>query len=246
MRLRVLGCSGGWPGPGLPCSGYLLEAAGQRIWVDAGSGTLVELLKHTRLTELDAIWISHLHPDHCADLPMAWHALTYGGTVVEPLPVLGPPGWASSIAGLLDEPAEMSTAFSVVELTDGAVHEFGNLTLQAVSMRHSMPTFGLRARAAGRILSYTADSAPCDAVIDLARDADLFLCEAFLSTLEPPRFTSVMRPDDAGRAATLGGARLLVLTHLHPDAEPGYAKAMAGTEFTGPIEVAEPGRVFGV
>ncbi len=244
MKLRVLGCSGGWPGPGLPCSGYLLETAGKRIWVDAGSGTLVELLKHTTLAELDAIWISHLHPDHCADLPMAWHTLAYSATLVGPVPVLGPPGWASSIAGLLDEPAKLDTAFSVVELTDGSVHEFGNLTLQAVSMRHSMPTFGLRASSDGRVLSYTADSAPCDAVIELARDTDLFLCEAFLSTPEEPRFHSVMRPEDAGRAATLGGTRLLVLTHLHPDADPDYARARAGAEFTGRIEVAEPGRVF--
>lgn len=244
MRLRVLGSAGGWPGPGLPCSGYLLEAGGQRIWVDAGSGTLVELLRHTSLAELDAIWVSHLHPDHCADLPMAWHTLAYGRSRGAPLPVLGPAGWASSIAGLLDEPDELGTVFSVVELADGAVYEFGSVALQAVSTRHSMVTFGLRASFDGRVLSYTADSAPCEAVVEIARDADLFLCEAFLSTPDPPGFTSVMRPEDAGRAASAGGARLLVLTHLHPDADPAFAKARAGTEFSGPIEVAEQGRVF--
>jgi ribonuclease BN (tRNA processing enzyme) len=246
MRLRVLGSSGGWPGPGLPCSGYLLEAAGRRVWVDAGSGTLVELLRHTALAELDAIWVSHLHPDHCADLPMAWHTLAYGGTSAEPVPVLGPPGLAAGLAGLLDEPDTLDRAFAVVELADRASHEFGDLVLQAFSMRHGMPTFGLRATAGGRVLAYSADSAPCPALVELARDADLFLCESFLSTPDPPPFTSVMRPADAGRAATLARARFLVLTHLHPDAEPGYARAGAAGEFAGPLDVAGPGRVFEV
>jgi ribonuclease BN (tRNA processing enzyme) len=244
VQLRILGSAGGWPGPGRPCSGYLLEAADRRIWVDAGSGTLVELLRHTTLAELDAIWISHLHPDHCADLPMAWHTLAYGPRRNAPLPLLGPSTVASAITGMLDEDAALEDVFDIVELAHGATHTFGELTLRAVAMRHSMPTYGLRATCAGRILSYTADSAPCDAVDELARDADLFLCEAFLSLSDPLPFRSVMRPEDAGRAATTGGARLLVLTHLHPDADPASAVARATSEYLGAVEVAEPGRVF--
>lgn len=247
MRLRVLGCSGGWPGPGRPCSGYLLAAGDQRVWIDAGSGTLVELLRHIELTELDAIWISHLHPDHCADLPMAWHMLAYGGGSADrPLPVLGPSGVAGALAGLVDEPGRIAERFAITELSDGATVTFGDLTLRAVAMRHGLPTFGLRASRTGAVLSYTADSAPDPAVTELARDADLFLCEAFLSTSEPLPFRSVMRPEDAGRAAAEGGAGLLVLTHLHPDADPAHAVARARTEFTGPIEVARPGRQFTV
>jgi ribonuclease BN (tRNA processing enzyme) len=244
VQLRILGSAGGWPGPGRPCSGYLLEAAGRRVWVDAGSGTLVELLRHSTLTELDAIWISHLHPDHCADLPMAWHTLAYGPRRDRPLPLLAPSTVASTITGMLDEGAGLSMVFDVVELADGMTIPLGDLTLQAIAMRHSMETYGLRAGCDGRIVSYTADSAPCDAVNDLARDADLFLCEAFLSLSDPLPFRSVMRPEDAGRAAAAGSARLLVLTHLHPQADPAAAVARAATQFPGPIEVAEPGRVF--
>ncbi|HEU5472401.1 MAG TPA: MBL fold metallo-hydrolase [Actinophytocola sp.] len=244
MRLRVLGSTGGWPGPGRACSGYLLEAAGRKVLVDAGSGVLVELLRLATPAELDAVWISHLHPDHCADLPMLWHTLAYGTPRDRPLPVLGPTGWSAALAPMLDEPERLGRIFTVVELTDGARHDFGPLTLRAVAMRHSLPTYGLRASCAGAILGYTADSAPCPAVTRLAEDADLFLCEAFLSTPGPPRFTSVSRPEDAGRAATLGGARRLVLTHLHPDADPGAAITRARTEFAGPVEVAEPGRDF--
>jgi ribonuclease BN (tRNA processing enzyme) len=245
MQLRILGSSGGWPAAGNPCSGYLISVAGTQVWVDAGSGTLVSLLAHGSLSDVDALWISHLHPDHCADLPMVWHTLAYGEVGrTAPLPVLGPPGWPDAIAGLLDEPSELERHFSVVELADGASFTYGSLTLQAIAMRHSLPTFGLRASAGGKVLSYTADSAPCPAVVEVARDAELFLCEAFLSTEDPPGFTSVMRPEDAGRAATEGKARRLVLTHLHPDADPRYAVARAKSEFSGDIAVASPGTVF--
>jgi ribonuclease BN (tRNA processing enzyme) len=244
VRLRVLGSTGGWPAPGRPCSGYLLQAAGARVWVDAGSGTLVELLRHARLPDLDAIWISHMHPDHCADLPMAWHTLAYGTPRGRPLPVFGPSTMAGALSGMLDEPDALPSVFDVITLTDRATHTVGGLTLTAVEMRHGMETYGLRAESDAGILGYTADSAPCAAVTELARDADLFLCEAFLSISDPLPFRSVMRPEDAGRAATEGGARRLVLTHLHPDADPATAVSRARSQYAGPIDVAEPGRVF--
>jgi ribonuclease BN (tRNA processing enzyme) len=247
VKLRVLGSSGGWPAPARPCSGYLLEAAGQLILLDAGSGILVELLDHAELTALDAIWVSHLHPDHCADLPMIWHTLAYGGRRrAAPLPVFGPPGWPGALAGLLDEPDQLDAVFAVRELFGGATFPLGGLTLRAAAMRHGMDTYGVRVSSGRQTVSYTSDSAPCPAVVELARDADLFLAEAFLSTSDPPEFTSVSRPEDAARAATEGGAHRLVLTHLHPDADPVAAMDRARTEYSGPIQVAEPGRVFSI
>jgi ribonuclease BN (tRNA processing enzyme) len=245
MRLRVLGCRGGWPGPDQPCSGYLLEAGDQRILIDVGAGVLPELLRHVTLPELDAIWVSHLHPDHCGDLPIAWHMLAFGTPREHPLPVFGPPGWPAALDAMLSGAKEIADVVEIVELTDGARHEFGDLELRAVAVRHSMPTFGLRASHAGTTLGYPSDSGPCPGVDALARGADLFLCETFLS-LPELRSDQLSTPEDAGKAAAAGGARRLVLTHLHPDADPVRAVARAATEFAGPIEVAEPGRIFEV
>ena len=94
MIVRVLGSSGGWPGPGRPCSGYLLTEGPTRVLLDAGAGTLAELLCHRTVAELDAIWISHLHPDHCSDLGLVRNLLAYGpAPAAGPLVVFGPPGW---------------------------------------------------------------------------------------------------------------------------------------------------------
>ena len=74
LQFTVLGCATPYPAVGNPCSGYLVASGATRIWMDAGSGTLGPLQEHARLDELDAIWISHLHADHCADLLTAYSA----------------------------------------------------------------------------------------------------------------------------------------------------------------------------
>jgi ribonuclease BN (tRNA processing enzyme) len=151
LRLRVLGCAGGYPGPGSACSGYLLEAAGRRVWVDAGGGTLAELQRHCSLDDLDAVWISHLHPDHCTDLPLAFHVLSVGGVQGgRRLPVLGPSGWSRHMDAFVAKPGAMAGVFDVVELSDGERVAFGDLAMEAVATVHGIETYGFRATAAGR------------------------------------------------------------------------------------------------
>lgn len=73
------------------------------------------------MADLDAIWISHLHPDHCTDLPlMVWLLLLGGAGRAAPLPVLGPAGWAAKVAAFVDEPlAEIARVVEIIELADG-------------------------------------------------------------------------------------------------------------------------------
>src|SRR5581483_215884 len=66
--LTVLGCSGSYPGPAQACSGYLLRCQGTVIWLDAGSGTLANLQRHVGLAEVDAVVLTHEHPDHWSDI----------------------------------------------------------------------------------------------------------------------------------------------------------------------------------
>jgi ribonuclease BN (tRNA processing enzyme) len=248
VRLRVLGCSGGYPGPGNPCSGYLLEAAGQRVWVDAGGGTLAELQRHCSLADLDAVWISHLHPDHCTDLPLAYHVLAVGGVRGgRRLPVLGPSGWSRHMDAFVDTPGGMATVFDVVELSDGERVSFAELAMVAMATVHGIETYGFRATVDGSTLAYSADSGPCEALRGLAESSDLFLCEAFLSPggpVEPHDGAISLTPEQAGWFAEAGGARRLVLTHLPPGADPARARSLAAASFGGEVELASMGRTF--
>ena len=97
MRLTIVGCAGSFPGPDSAASCYLVEAdddAGRRwrVLLDLGSGALGPLQRHLPLADLDAVLLSHLHPDHCADLCGLYVALRYNpaGRPERRLPVYGP------------------------------------------------------------------------------------------------------------------------------------------------------------
>lgn len=201
MRLTILGSAGGWPTAGRACSGYLLAAGGRQVWLEAGTGTMPELLKHTTLADLDAVWISHLHADHCSDLLGALQALNYGSARDTRLPVYGPPDWTTAFEAF----GPVHEVFEPHYLNDGDVITLGALELEAVYVPHMLPTFGVRASADGKVLAYTADY---ETGTDLSRftDCDVLLAEAWKSSahLNHPR---------------------LVLTHAHPDYEtPQHAK----------------------
>jgi ribonuclease BN (tRNA processing enzyme) len=247
MKLTILGSSGGYPEPGRACSGYLIETGGASIWVDAGTGTLDALLRLHALEQLDAIVVTHLHPDHWTDLPIALHrvAVTSAGRVERPIPVFGPDGWpeATGIAGQWFASAD-SPPFVVRTLDASVATEIGDLTMTAASVEHGMPTFALRFSDGRRTLAFSADTAPCDGLLSIARQADLFLCEA---TLPDGKETPIsMNPAQAARIAHEAGAGWLVLTHLLPGIDPGESCAVARRHFSGPVDHTDPGREFAI
>jgi ribonuclease BN (tRNA processing enzyme) len=242
VKLRVLGSSGGWPAPGRACSGYLVSDGDSRIWLDAGAGTLSELLRHMALAEVDALWISHLHPDHCSDLGLVRNAIAYGGARDgSPLRVLGPPRWLEWFDVAVPDSPATRRAFEAEELRDGGTFVVGDLRLRAFAVRHETATYACRVESEDAVLAYSADSAPCRSLVELARGADLFLCESFLSLPQSRSSDIVMTPEQAGSMASAAGARSLLLTHLHPDADPDAAVSRARTTYQGEVALATPG-----
>jgi ribonuclease BN (tRNA processing enzyme) len=246
IRLTVLGSSGTYPAAGRACSGYLLEAGEAerttRVWVDAGPGTLANLLRVAELPSLDAIWISHLHVDHVGDLLAANYALRYGDfePPPAPVPVFGPTDWVSHVRPFLStgESEPIDGTFEVHDLHDGEQVDIGPLRLVAVATLHSVETYALRASAGGRTLAYSADSGPCDALGRLADQADLFVCEAAWA-VSPEGVPPIhLTPQQAGECAAKARARRLLLTHLRPGGDPAAATARAAEAFGGPVGVA--------
>ncbi|MEU4833214.1 MBL fold metallo-hydrolase [Streptosporangium sp. NPDC023615] len=163
FRLTVLGSATPYPGVDNPCSGYLVSCGGTRVWMDAGSGTLARLRRHVRLDELDAIWISHMHADHSADLLTAYYGALYADVrLTAPIPLYGPPGIADRLAHFLTNgPARspIESAFAVRELHDGHRVRVGPLTLTSREVAHGMPAFAVRVEAGGASLVYSGDTA---------------------------------------------------------------------------------------
>lgn len=245
MRLVILGSCGGYPGPDRSCSGYLVEAGRLRLWIDAGSGTLARLLRHCSLADLAGAWLTHLHPDHWTDIPLAIHALALGAADrTTPLPIHGPPGWAVSVGAPVQWRLEdREPVFDPRELSDGLVADLGEVKVEAVAVEHGLETFALRISMADATFAYSADSAPCEALLRVARDADLFLCEAGTMADSSPLH---LNPSQAGEIARAAGARRLVLTHLRPSASPEQAIRLARMTYGAEVEVATEAAEFDI
>jgi ribonuclease BN (tRNA processing enzyme) len=138
----------------------------------------------------------------------------------------------------------MRTCFNVVELKDRGVAEIGDLRLQARAVEHGVPAFGLLARYGDKRLAYSGDTGPCDALVHLAKGADVLVAEAGADEIEIPSLH--LAPEDAGITATLGKVSRLVLTHLAPTLTAEMAIERAATTFNGGIEAAQPGYVIDV
>src|ERR1043166_7601371 len=107
MRLTVLGCAGSFPGPYSACSAYLVEAAGFRLMVDFGTGSLSALQRYASLRSIDAILLSHLHADHMFDACSYIVVRRYAPDGPYPrIPLYAPAGAPERMAGAYGSPDE--------------------------------------------------------------------------------------------------------------------------------------------
>ena len=241
MRLTVLGCAGSFPGPDSACSAYLVEAEGFRLLIDFGAGSLSALQRYATLTSIDAILLSHLHADHILDACNYVVVRRYAPDGPYPtLPVYAPAGASGRLAAAYGE-GMLDDVYEFHELASGQL-KIGPFAITVDRVNHPVETYGVRLEHAGRVLAYSADTAPCDALHRLAHNADLFLCEASYVDGEenPPELHLTGR--DAGEAATKAGAARLLLTHL-VDAWGSESNTVesASAAFAGPVEVARAG-----
>jgi ribonuclease BN (tRNA processing enzyme) len=237
MRLTVLGGCGAWPEAGQACSGYLVEHDGFRLLVDLGYATVPRLLKWVTPDQVDAVFISHGHPDHCADLNPLLRARALRDDPPAPLPVYALPGALDAVLAL-DRPGMLAGAYVLHEFTAGSRLDIGPFGAQTRLLPHSVPNAGVRPAAGHRVLAYTGDS-PGPDVVELARDADLLLAEATFVDQVPEdsrRYLSSAR--QAGLQAADAGARHLLLTHLQPGTNPAAARAAARAGYGGEVGVA--------
>jgi ribonuclease BN (tRNA processing enzyme) len=182
VRLTVIGSSPAWPNPGGACSGYLIDG---RLLLDCGPGVLAKLRQREPWPTVAAIAITHLHLDHWGDLvPWVWGSL-FGPGADTPRPELWlPPGASSELRPVLAKLGGedmFERAFEVREYEARVPFVAAGLEVTAVPVHHyDMQAFGFRV-VGDRVLAYSGDSGPCGSIGELARGADLFLCEATLA-----------------------------------------------------------------
>lgn len=263
MRLIVLGCSGSGPGPASPAAGYLVQAGDVSVTMDLGNGTFGALQRHLDPFELDAALFSHLHPDHCADfsalvVSRRYHPYPPYDVTSRRMPVHAPAEaperFAGAYAASAAERAEtdLTDAFDFTPLTDGTTTTVAGLTLQSRAMDHLCEAYALRLDHGGRSIVYSGDTGPCAALVELARGADVLLCEATWPHTgiwgeggEPPPGVH-LSGRQAGEHATKAGVGRLLLTHIASWYDRDAILAEARQTFDGPVELVEAGRTYEV
>lgn len=252
MKLTVIGCAGLFPSASSPASSYLLEAndLNGRPWkllLDLGSGALSTLQRHVALAELDAILLSSLKIDHCADLWGLYVALRDGPTeLTSRVPIYGP---ANTLSRMLDiggshDVNRFLMIHDVIEWADRVPVAFNSITITPYRVSEFGDTFGFRVTDGGPVIAYTGDAGIPVALSLLADRADLLLVETTCDEGGDSVHNSHLTGQRAGDLAAVAQVGRLVLTHIPVWGDNTAILAEAAGGYVGQVELAEPGRVY--
>ena len=240
MLIRVLGSGTGVPSLERNAPAYLLRADGLRLLVDCGSGTLLQLERAGETyRQIDAVFITHTHPDHTADLVPLIHALchTPGFERRADLLVVGPPDvrtWLEHCAaGVLR--AARTFDLRLVDMPDRLA--LGALRVRACATRHTDTSLAYRFEHGQRSIAFTGDAELDETLTRLCAGVDLLVADC--SYPDELATSGHMSASDCGHLARKAGARHLLLSHLYPTAQPDAIRVtQAGRVFEGAITLA--------
>lgn len=250
--MTVVGCAGSFPTAGSAASCYLVEQDdGQgrtwRVLLDLGSGALGPLQRYLRPKQIDAILLSHLHPDHFIDTCGLYVALRYDpyGQAAVRVPVHGPTGTRERLLAAYgaDDHGSLDDVYEVWNWAAGVKVQIGPIAVTPYTVDHPVEAYGMRVEAGGKVLAYSGDTDSCDGLTRLARGADLLLSEASFAEGRDEVRGIHLTGLRAGLAASEAGVSRLMLTHLPAWTDPERALAEARSTYDGPIELARPGAV---
>ena len=256
--LEVLGCNATAPGATGAASSYLLHGPEGTVLVDAGPGSLLAYARGHDLADLSAIVVTHLHADHSLDL-MAWAYRWTFPEVLPPIPLLVPGEELrrlrafDDLFGIPSLPtmrAPIASAFDVVpmDLDAEAALDLAGWRLTPRRVHHAVPSAGLRFEADGVTVAFSSDTGPCAALVETARDVDLFVCESTYLTADDDAIHGHghLTPELAAQIAQEAGAAHLLLTHFAVPAEAEEMGRVAARTFPGPVSVAREGLVCAI
>ena len=222
MRLTIIGCGDAFGSGGRYNTCFFLETAKANVLVDCGASSL-PAMKAQRIdaNRIDGVILSHLHGDRFGGLPFLLLDAQFMARREKPLAIAGPPGTRARLDALMDVFFPKSTgskwrfAWTVEEIPVGVETDvLGHKVVSAEVVHQSgAPSTALRISDGDKVFAYSGDTEWTDALLPVARDADLFICEcyAFAGKLSGHMSWEILQP----RLADLR-ARQVMVTHMNP------------------------------
>lgn len=236
------------------CSAYLIQDGDFAFSLDFGTGAFANMRGVVDYDQIGAVVISHMHADHFLDLIPLRYAVRYGSKGRKTkLPVWMPPDGIAMLRAIANTFAHegngdfLNEAFELNEYDPSKPLKLGPGEIRFAPTTHYITAYAIRYESNGKAVTYSADTAPDDRVVALARGSDLFLCEATLLANESEvgvRGHSSAR--EAGHMAAAAGVKRLVLTHYSQEATAADLGAGARAAFDGDVTVADDHHVMDV
>ena len=241
MKLIILGSGTCVPSLKRGAPGYLLEAEDWRVLVDCGSGTLLQLERAGRsYKDIDAVCITHMHPDHFADLMPLIHALLHTPKFKreKDLSIVAPGGFAAyyekAIKSIIGEASDFDV--NVFEIHEKM--ELGPFNIFAAKTVHSADSLAYRFEQAGKSAVFTGDADYDQALIELSTKVDILIADC--SFPDTQKVKGHLTPKECGLIAKKSGAKKLLLSHLYPADASDSARVREAREFfDGKVVLAE-------
>ncbi|HYO41941.1 MAG TPA: MBL fold metallo-hydrolase [Candidatus Limnocylindrales bacterium] len=243
MRLTVLGAGPAYTDrEGASGACYLVAHGSTNLLLDLGQGSFPRIFPHLRPEALDAVVVSHLHPDHFIDLVPLRHYLRYELTPRRRVRVLGPSDLGRRLDALHAAPGFAAEALELETLGERS-HVVGGLVVEGRLVTHTDESYAIRVspKAGGPGLVYSGDCGRAEDIAPLVRPDDTILSEAsFGAGPVPPGAIHLDAPAVGRLAASTGAARAL-LTHLQMGHDPAETVAACRAVYRGPVEMVWPG-----
>lgn len=242
FSITVLGCSGSYAARGGACSGYLVRSGTTSIWLDTGPGTLANVQEHVDLNDIDAIVVSHQHPDHCGELPVLYNAYKWYLQRVD-VPVFATRGVEKTVRASCDDTNDV---FSWTFLTSGDSVDIGDITLMFEATDHTVETMAVRCEHGGASIVYTADTGPRWDLAAFAKSCDILMGEGTVLHRDRPEGYPHLSSHELGARAAAGEVGRLVVTHIAPGSDDQAHLTEASKAFGRQAELAVVHKVYTV
>ncbi|QTE68749.1 MBL fold metallo-hydrolase [Clostridiales bacterium] len=214
MKLHLLGVNGPFPESNGATSGYLLQADSALIQLDMGSGVLARLTALTAPESIDALFLSHWHFDHAADLPVLMYRLQAMG--------FGEGGPQLAVYAPVDESSALRKivasvpCFRLTDIAPGDTVTVGSCEIRVGEARHPVPAVSFRIEESGKAFGYTGDTNTLPSLAGFFRNVDLLLADGLFPAADWAEGKPHLSAELAASLAAEAEAGALVITHLNP------------------------------